>query len=45
MKNGVITTSEYLIEFTNFFEAKNILKTHQVQLAAAKSNLEIIKGK
>ena len=45
MKNGVITTSEYLIEFTNLFEAKNVLKTHEVQLATAKSNFEIIKGK
>jgi outer membrane protein TolC len=45
LKNGVITTSEYLVEFTNLFEAKNILKIHQVQLAAAKSNYEIIRGK
>ena len=45
MKNGVITTSEYLIEFTNLFEAKNSLKTHEVQLALSKSNYEIIKGK
>ena len=45
MKNGVITTSEYLVEITNLFEAKNVLKTHEIQLAAAKSNLEIIKGK
>lgn len=44
LKNGVITTSEYLAEFTNLFEAKNILKIHQVQLAAAKSNYQIIKG-
>ncbi|MDI1318241.1 TolC family protein [Flavobacterium sp.] len=45
MKNGVITTSEYLVEFTNLFESKNNLKTHEVQLALAKSNYEIIKGK
>ena len=45
LKNGVITSSEYLIELTNLFEAKHILKTHEVQLAAAKSNYEIIKGK
>jgi outer membrane protein TolC len=45
MKNGVITTAEYLIEFTNLFDAKNSLKTHEVQLALAKSNYEIIKGK
>ena len=41
----MITSSEYLIELTNLFEAKNTLKMHEVQLAAAKSNYEIIKGK
>ncbi|HUH50753.1 MAG TPA: TolC family protein [Flavobacterium sp.] len=45
MKNGVITTAEYLSEFINLFEAKNALKTRQVQLSLAKSNYEIIKGK
>ena len=44
MKNGVITTSEYLTEFINLFEAKNTLKTHEVQLNLAKSNYQIIKG-
>ena len=44
MKNGVITASEYLTEFINLFEAKNILKTHEVQLSFAKSNYAIIKG-
>ena len=45
MKNGVITTSEYLNEFSNLYEAKNSLKTHEVQLAAAKSSYEITNGK
>lgn len=45
MKNGVITSSEYLTELTNLFEAKNILNTHEVQLWLAKSSYEIIKGK
>lgn len=45
MKNGVITSSEYLTELTNLFEARNILKTHEVQLSLAKSSYEIIKGK
>ncbi len=45
MKNGVITTAEYLSEFINLFEARNTLKTHEVQLSLAKSNYEIIKGK
>ena len=44
MKNGVITASEYLTEFINLYEAKNILKTHEVQLAFAKSNYATIKG-
>ena len=44
MKNGVITTSEYLTEFTNLYEAKNVLKTHEVQLSLAKSNYKIIIG-
>lgn len=45
MKNGVITTSEYLVEVINLFEAKNTLKTHEVQLSLAKSTYAIIKGK
>lgn len=45
MKNGVITTSEYLTEYTNLFEAKNILKIHEVQLSLAKSSYELIIGK
>ena len=44
LKNGVITSSEYLTEFINLFEAKNIQKTHEVQLSLAKSNYEIITG-
>ncbi len=45
LKNGVITSSEYIVELTNLFEAKSISKTHEVQLAAAKADYEIIKGK
>lgn len=45
LKNGVITSSEYLVELTHLFEAKNSLKEHEVQLAAAKSNYETIQGK
>ena len=44
MKNGVITTSEYLTEVTNLFEAKNTLKLHEVQLSLSKSNYKIISG-
>ena len=45
LKNGVITSSEYIVELTNLFEAKSTLTTHEVQAAAAKANYEIIKGK
>lgn len=45
LKNGVITSSEYLVELTHLFEAKNSLKAHEVQLAAAKSNYETVQGK
>ncbi len=44
MKNGVITTSEYLTEVTNLFEAKNALKLHEVQLSLTRSNYKIISG-
>lgn len=45
LKNGVITSSEYLVELTHLFEAKNSLKAHEVQLVAAKANYETIQGK
>lgn len=44
MKNGVITTSEYLTEVTNLFEAKNALKLHEVQLSLTRSNYKITSG-
>ena len=44
LKNGVITTSEYLVEFTNLYEAKTNQKLHEVQLALAKANYQVIKG-
>jgi outer membrane protein TolC len=44
LKNGVITASEYLIELTNLFEAKTNQKLHEIQLALAKTNYQIIKG-
>lgn len=45
MKNGVITTSEYLTELTKLFEAKNSLAQHQVGLSLAQSNYQISLGK
>lgn len=43
-KYGVITSSEFITELTQLFEAKNIQKTHQVQLYLNQSNYNIIKG-
>ncbi|MBC5837779.1 TolC family protein [Flavobacterium muglaense] len=42
LKNGVITASEYLVELTNLFEAKTNEKLHQIQLALAKANYQVI---
>ena len=44
LKNGVITSSEYLVELTNLFEAKTNQKLHEIQLALAKANYKVIKG-
>jgi outer membrane protein TolC len=44
LKNGVITTSEYLVEFTNLYEAKTNQKLHEIQLALAKANYQVTKG-
>jgi outer membrane protein TolC len=44
LKNGVITTSEYLVEFTNLYEAKTNQKIHEIQLALAKANYQVAKG-
>jgi outer membrane protein TolC len=44
LRNGVITSSEYLVELTNLFEAKNNQKLHEIQLALAKANYQVNKG-
>ena len=44
LKNGVITSSDYLVEFSNLYESKINQKTHQIQLALAKANYQLIKG-
>lgn len=44
MKNGVITSSEYLNEVTQLFESKITEQTHRIQLFLAKANHQIIKG-
>ncbi len=44
LKNGVITSSDYLTEFTNLYEDQNTLVTHKIQLQLAKANYNVIKG-
>lgn len=44
LKNGVITASEYLVEFTNLYEAKTNQKIHEIQLDLAKANYQVSKG-
>ncbi|MDP5104734.1 MAG: TolC family protein [Polaribacter sp.] len=44
LKNGVITSSVYITEFTNLFESENTLLKHHIQLELAKANYNTIKG-
>lgn len=44
LRYGVITSSEYITEVTQLFEAKNIQKTHQIQLYLTQANYQIING-
>jgi outer membrane protein TolC len=44
LKNGVITSSEYLVELTNLFDAKSNKNIHQTQLELTKVNYQITKG-
>jgi outer membrane protein TolC len=44
LKNGVITSSDYIVEFTNLYEAKTNQKLHEIQLELAKANYQVIKG-
>ncbi|MCM4150356.1 TolC family protein [Arenibacter sp. N53] len=44
LKNGVITASDYLTEFTNLYEAKSNLNLHETQLLLHKIQYEIKKG-
>lgn len=44
LKNGVITSSDYLVELTNLYEAKTNQKLHEIQLLLAKANYQVIKG-
>jgi len=44
LRNGVITSSAYITELTNLYEAENNLKTHHIQLQFAKANYNTVKG-
>lgn len=44
LKNGVITSSEYLTEFNRLFESKIDQKIHEIQLALARANFRLAKG-
>ena len=44
LRNGVITSSDYLVELTNLYEAKTNQKLHEIQLLLAKANYQVIKG-
>jgi outer membrane protein TolC len=44
LRNGVITSSEYLVELTNLYEAKTNQKLHEIQLDLAKTNYNVVKG-
>jgi outer membrane protein TolC len=44
LRNGVITASEYLVELTHLYESKNTRTLHEIQLALAKANYQVIKG-
>ncbi len=44
LKNGVITSSAYIIELTNLYESENNLSTHQIQLMLAKANYKVTMG-
>jgi outer membrane protein TolC len=44
LKNGAITSSAYITELTNLFEAENKLKTHEIQLLLAQANQHTTQG-
>ncbi|WP_117883965.1 TolC family protein [Aureibaculum luteum] len=44
LKHGVITSSAYITELTNLYEAENNLSTHQTLLLMSKANYQVTKG-
>lgn len=44
LKNGAITSSEYVTELNNLYEAKIDEQLHKIQASLAKANYKVIKG-
>jgi len=44
LQNGVITSSEYIIELNNLYEAQINQQLHEVQLLLVKANYSVLKG-
>ncbi|WP_026714505.1 TolC family protein [Flavobacterium daejeonense] len=44
LKYGAITLSDYIVEFTHFYEAQINQKLHEIQLLLAHANYNIIQG-
>ena len=44
LKYGAITLSDYIVEFTHFYEAQTNQKLHEIQLLLAIANYNIIQG-
>ncbi|MCX7549105.1 TolC family protein [Xanthomarina sp. F1114] len=44
LRNGVITTSTYITELTNLYEAENMLLKRNIQLELAKANYNMTQG-
>ena len=44
LKNGVITSSDYLVELTHLYEAKTNQKVHEIRLDLAKANYLVANG-
>lgn len=44
LKNGVITSSDYVEKLTDLYEAETNLKTHQIQRLLAQANYKVIQG-
>lgn len=44
LKNGMITTSDYIEKLTDLYESENDLKTHTIQLLLAQANYKVIQG-